>query len=503
MKNSSPIFIYSESRKTHIKTDRFELYIQGNPVFVNTPITDRDYWIREMTISISNNSLSLSTIIAETLKKTTGLFSLLLIKDNVVIIAADLIRSYPLFYGFRNQRLFVTDQLERFQKEHGSFDIDSVRTEEFITAGLVFGNGTTFKNVFGLQAGEILTINGDLVNSTRYFEFKPSAKPFSFTKLADLTKSFDENLIFVFNRMVELNPQVKNWVIPLSGGHDSRLIVNYLYRLGVKNVICFSYGTQGNEQSLISKLVAEAVGYKWYFVEYTEHKWKTLHDLGIFDKYIQYSFNGVSTPHLQDFLAVYELRSKNIIGKNDILLPGHTTVNVDVFCMETCKIKTKKDSLKYVYNRSIRLKRNGRFVTYMHRSLDSIYDESITTPENFMSYIDWQERRSKFISNSIRTYEYFGFQSSLPLWDREMVDYWLSLPSEKRIDRSMLFHTELDGGLVNELVTIPFVGFTEKANKFSIKRILKQLLPEFVIVKLLRITGHKVKIGRASCRVRV
>jgi hypothetical protein len=37
--------------------------------------------------------------------------------------------------------------------------------------------------------------------------------------------------------------------------------------------------------------------------------------MGLIDKYSGFSFQGVSIPHLQDFLAVYELKEKKIIKK--------------------------------------------------------------------------------------------------------------------------------------------------------------------------------------------
>jgi asparagine synthase (glutamine-hydrolysing) len=61
-------------------------------------------------------------------------------------------------------------------------------------------------------------------------------------------------------------------VVPLSGGLDSRIIVAMLKRLGVEDVICFTYGKKGNREAEISRQVAEALGYRWYFVEYTKEK---------------------------------------------------------------------------------------------------------------------------------------------------------------------------------------------------------------------------------------
>jgi len=52
---------------------------------------------------------------------------------------------------------------------------------------------------------------------------------------------------------------------------------------------------------------------------------------------------------------------------------------------------------------------------------------------------DWQERQAKFIVNSIRVYEFFGYKWRLPLWDKELIEYWARIPLEKRINRYLYF----------------------------------------------------------------
>src|SRR3546814_13651055 len=108
--------------------------------------------------------------------------------------------------------------------------------------------------------------------------------------------------------MIQSAAKVDQWIIPLSGGHYSSLVVSYLYKLVVKNVICYSYGIKGNLQSVISEQVAKALGYQWIFIEYDDQSIKDLQDTGLIDEYIEYAFNGTSVPHMQDFLATYFLK---------------------------------------------------------------------------------------------------------------------------------------------------------------------------------------------------
>jgi asparagine synthase (glutamine-hydrolysing) len=42
------------------------------------------------------------------------------------------------------------------------------------------------------------------------------------------------------------------------------------------------------------------------------------------------------------------------------------------------------------------------------------------------------QRQPKFIVNAVRTYEYFGYEWRLPLWDKDLVSFWLSIPLSVR-----------------------------------------------------------------------
>src|SRR5690606_36729019 len=122
----------------------------------------------------------------------------------------------------------------------------------------------------------------------------------------------DEIFMRVFKRMIDSKPNRHNWIISLSGGYDSRIVVNYLDKLGVKNVICYTYGMNNNIQSEISRQVAETLGYKWYFVDYREWVPRMQVD-SIVDEYIRFGLNGNPVAHLQDFPAVYAPLKQNVL----------------------------------------------------------------------------------------------------------------------------------------------------------------------------------------------
>jgi asparagine synthase (glutamine-hydrolysing) len=496
MEQVGPIIIYSRSKPIRIRSGQAELLLQGTPTLLNNQI-GLDNWINRIIKYLDHTDLRIDISLVRELKIISGCFLLIIKKEHTIVLVSDIIRSYPIFYGFHQNRIFITDTLEEFQNDRGHLTIDYDKLEEFIASGTVYGNRTVYKHVYGLQAAEIVIIRDNDICSKRYFEYKPTENPVQTSTMDELIHGLDKVLLSVFSRMINQGPNVHRWVIPLSGGHDSRIIVNYMYRLGVKNVVCFSYGSPNNEQSNISKQVSDALGYEWHFVEYTEQKWYDLFEKGIFDKCIRYAFNGVSNPHLQDLLAVFELKSHGIIIDTDIIIPGHTPIIASERNDTELDIKSREKAIECVYSDYF-VKNKRKFDKKIIKSIEDIYSEADQMPENFQAFIFWQERQSKFLANSVRSYELLGLKSQMPFWDRELVDFWLKLPTSAHKNRNILFKSENQMILHERLIQIPFAGEIRHHQKSVFEMKLKQFLPEIIIVGLLRLTHHKMNLNEGA-----
>ena len=467
--------------------DSISIYLTGQFEYEGTYIHEaKEIMDLIMRVFPDNNGNGFSKFFHyDLLEKANGSFSIIIKMADATYIAADIIRSHPVFIiSTENDNLVITDSLSEIGI---NMQTDLAKLEEFVACGLVPGNKTVYKNVIALQAGEGLTIVGKEIISKRYFEFKPAENPETYENLTKFSNAFDKVLLSAFSRMIDQNPSVNRWVVPLSGGHDSRLILNYLYRLGVSNVICFTYGKPDNEQARISKMVADALGYEWHFIEYTSDKWHSLHNNNIINKYIIYSFNGVSTPHLQDFLAVYELKEKGIIKVGDIFLPGHTCIS-ERFLESNLYYESKKDLFHDIYKLDL-ASTPGKFINdKVIEILDELYIKTRIKSEFFRPFVDWQERQSKFIMNSIKVYSYFGFETRLPLWDKALTYFWLNFPDREQRDRKVFYQSEKKGILIDVLQQIPYAGGGVKPSKTGIQSSLKKILPGFLSILLLRLT---------------
>ena len=56
---------------------------------------------------------------------------------------------------------------------------------------------------------------------------------------------------------------------------------------------------------------------------------------------------------------------------------------------------------------------------------------------NAIEYWDFQERQAKFIVNSVRVYEFFGYSWRLPLWDNELIEYFKKIPLSYRMNTNL------------------------------------------------------------------
>lgn len=443
-------------------------------------------------LSIYDVGLS-SFMLEKFLPYANGNFAFILKDKSQYIVACDYTRNYPLYVINDASNAIVADHIGEltFKKEH-----DELAQEEFLIAGFVTGNRTVYKNVKGVQAGEMAVIDNGNISFQRYFVLK--SDPFRKKFPIDLNRIYDEMdnlLINTFKRMIKSCPNVNNWIVPLSGGFDSRLTINYLYRLGCKNVVCFSYGNSVSIEAIYSKQAAEALGFTWYFVEYTANEWKGLHGNGLLDKYIKYAFNGCCLPHFQDLLALKILKDKGVINENDVIVPGHSAFT-EAANVKIKDISTHDEALRYVFNKYYTLFPSLESYPRFASNLTDLFHEGEQSNYSFPEFFNWQERQAKFINNSVRAYEFFGLDWRLPFWEKDMIDFWHELNFDDRVERALLFAAGKEKLFHEDLKQVPLI------NKFKKPKVIKRksliIIPKILKSLIVRIVKRKAFIAEGT-----
>ncbi|HRR40788.1 MAG TPA: asparagine synthase-related protein [Syntrophales bacterium] len=378
-----------------------------------------------------------------------GSFSIVVQATDWLWAAVDRVRSMPLFYGFNNDNvLILSDDALWLREQVGDAEPDSLRTKEFLLTGYVTGSCTLFPRVKQLQAGEyLLYIRLDEkqdFSTYRYYRWLHG--DYSDATEEELCAEMDLMHRRVFERLLA-STKGSTIVVPLSGGYDSRLIVTMLKRLGKEDVICFSYGRPGNWESEISKSVSEKLGYPWLFVPYDRSRWRNWFASQECKRYSLKSSGLNSVAHIQDFAAVWELTRSKKIPQTAVFVPGHTgdfiagghlphewkDLRSPDFQLILFALKKKHYNLWSLEDQ--------QFLDEFKAVVGSLFEDvPLDTVEDAASayeYWEWQERQAKFIVNSVRVYEWWGFEWRLPLWDNDVMEYWRHIKLRHRIGKSL------------------------------------------------------------------
>lgn len=436
--------------------------------------------------------------IKKNIKTLTGFFNLIYQTENKIIAAVDHIRSHPLFYAQKDNSFYLSDNAEWVREQIKDEEIDAIAKEEFQLTGYVTGRETLYPNVKQLQAGEMLIYENKELKINRYYTFSHH-EPNNYDT-QNLYIELDKIAKKSIQRLIKY-ADGKQIVIPLSGGFDSRLIATLLKEANYPKILTFTYGIKGNKEANYSKFVADKLGLKWHFVEYNESMWEDWAKSKENEDYQYFSSNLVSAPHLQDCIAVKLMKDKGLLEKNAVFVPGHSGdfvagshIPKEVFQKSDLDIQNINQYIlknHYCLAPFSEFKNHKKFWYGRIQKTNEIYD--IKTPVEFADAYekwDWQERQSKFICNSVRLYEFYGYDWWLPLWDRPFVSFFENLPLKLR---NHLWYKEYIANIFESHTGVSNLKNSEEPPNLILK-IKKILNKNKIIIKLGKILYKKIYI---------
>lgn len=362
-----------------------------------------------------------------------------------LVLAQDPIRSFPLFYGRDAADVWhVSDSVLELRNQVPDRGVDDSAAFEFLHSGYVTGAETLHPGILQVQAGEIVTLSehpgpeGSLYRLHRY-------SGANLTDDAEVDQTFSQALDASMGRLLT-RLDGRQVVIPLSGGLDSRLLSIYLKDAGYDNVVNFTYGTGMTREAGISKTVAGALSQPWLFLETEPERIRNEWARPETAEFIRESYAGASLPHIQDWLAVKDLRDRELVEEDAVFLPGHTIVGNmhDEHILDVPGSMSRDRMLEVLYHHHYRLQpdtsavpNNPRLRSKMDAHLDAIdYDGSPLSRLVAAEFWNVRERQTKYINNSMRGYEHFGFDWALPMLDTEVYRVWGDYAPEITQDRA-------------------------------------------------------------------
>lgn len=351
------------------------------------------------------------------------------------IAAQDPLRSWPLFIvAHENRSTTVTDSIDFAREQIGNPEVNQEAAIEFANLGYVTGADTLFADIRQLQPGGWLTILADDTTMNGVRSLPPHAIP-GITNPEELDQAFTEALDKAFGRMLSVIGS-RQIVIPLSGGLDSRLIAVAMHDLGHENVVNFTYGVGRTREVDISEEVATRLKQRWEFIDYTNPEIREAWASPAAGRFIRDAYAGASLPHIQDWYPIQQLKERSLIEPDAVFLAGHTIVGNmhDEHILADSALVSRDELISVLLGHHASLQPNTRalvksrpFMFKLNEFLDRIgYDGSKDSRLDALEQWNIIERQTKYINNSMRSYEHFGHDWALPMLDREMLDVWAS-----------------------------------------------------------------------------
>ena len=334
----------------------------------------------------------------------------------------------------------------------GPDDIDIAQGDAFAMGGFTIGGATLYGAIRQLIPGTFLLAAPDTPCTIgTYHTWRP--RPPLECDPDDLAASLSrlhENLI---ERLIA-DAAGRPILVPLSAGLDSRLLASGLAAAGYDNVHCIAYGRAGNREAVVSRQIAQRLGYRWSFVPYTN---PTVRDACASEDhraYEAYADSFTAIPFPQDYFALITLRERGDLPADTLVVNGQsgdfTSGNHIPESLighaggsdESRMMRVLGTLVAKHFKHCPGLATDERMAR-IHSLLTSEIMAAGGLPENpeddygVYERSEFVDRQAKYVINGQRLYEYLGLDWRLPLWERPNLDFWERAPLSAKASQSL------------------------------------------------------------------
>ena len=371
--------------------------------------------------------------------RRTGAWTLIEAGDGVVRLTTDRTRSHHLLFTRAGDTWIISDDPQELRRHAPTWARDEQAAEVFLHAGFTPGTRTLAHEVYATPAGSVVELRSDGTWSSRSWEtYRYDTDPI--TSPEEFADVFRTALDTAVERVLQ-ETDGRQLLVPLSGGLDSRLLAVWLKRHGARDVVTFTYGVPGSTEVAISRGVAEALEMDWFTVDLdpTEMARTWAGPDGV--DFQKRTWGLTSLPHVQDWYALLQMQRNALIDTDAVFLPGHTIVGNmhDEHLLEGGP--SRNDVLTTVARHHSLLQGDRsawRHLPLLRRAVVQGAQEvsfpigrgkdlagSGRSIQELVERVNLQERQAKYINESFKAYEAFGYGWALPMLDTEVWRTWL------------------------------------------------------------------------------
>ncbi len=383
------------------------------------------------------------------LREANGCFAAILETDGQVLAAVDPVRSIPLFYAMKGGDLVLGDDVRAIQAElGGTVEFDPIAREEFLRVGYPIGPNTLDPRVRQIEAGEAFVYDKQTAQGSASVYFSHAHNNYTDKCEDELVEELDQITSRWARRLIR-SAEGRTIVVPLSGGYDSRSIVCALKRENCENVICYSYGAPTSDEHHVAKKVASQLGYPIHVIEYNRQCWQAIIESSRFLNFCRFIWQQCAIPFVQELPAVEALSEQGLIPADSVIAPGYMSLRKGRFIPFEVSDNHPEQALavgidNYLYQQFFVFLASPIAPETKQAILDRIhaYTSRFKSEEmqDFCSVLEnWYalNRATKFLINNVRTYELYGYEWRLPLWDKELIEWWYRIPLKFRVNGAL------------------------------------------------------------------
>lgn len=453
-------------------------WYSGQNILVTGFIREGDIFLREKDLADWFSRAEDSEEFEKRLLKANGQFAVVIEKEKEIWVATDRLRTIPLFYYTGGGALIISDSAYSVAREINSPEIDEEAASAFLATGYALNNLTFIKDLFQVEAGEMVVFNTN-INRQYYFDYSlAEIKEQDFNDCAlELKEIIDNMFKSCLNAMKD-----RFIVIPLSGGYDSRLIALLCKKYHPDNILCYTYGREDNEEVAPASEIAKRLQLPWINIIYDEKMLSGFIDDGAFREYFPYTTELSSMFFMEEYFAVKHMKENKIIPEDSIFMPGFSgNILAGGHLLHSMKHASEDRIIKHILNENFVLKslKKGERINF----IQTLHEKVCSKDEGrWLLYENWdmKERQSKFITNSAGVFSFFGYECVMPFWDNGLINFFNPLPfrfkyNKKLYDYCLInyFFNELSVNLDKELNPTALQMTLQRLKK-SVKRFLPQ-----------------------------
>ena len=409
------------------------------------------------------------------LRSANGLFSVVIYKEDKIIAATDRVRRYPLFFTDNT----ISDSPQELRS---SGEWDELGLAFYKVSGSVLPGHTLLKDILQVAPASYVVLTKDGCQTCSYASYLSTEQ-----EERDVTvEELDTIMMAVFQRLIESVGQ-RQLVIPLTAGNDSRLILSMLHRLHYSNVICYTIDGAGGDEWNGAHEAAERMGYAHYKIDMQDASIRALcnTDSEDFERYYRYVGTLTNFCWLADYTAVRFLKQQHIIADDAVFVPGHSGDMIGGSHLTKARVE-EQTSISGLVKRMCYVGFEYGFDDSVQQTVTNYFKtKSKAGYTSYSAYQNWivQHRQAHNILNSIRVYDFYGYDVRLPLWDNALYDLFSHLPF-KAVKKSRLYTDYVTFVLRQYALPVTIhdasVSWLDAAFRKNIKKIIPQcFLPHF------------------------